>query len=64
MVEPYNAMLTIHQLVENSDCTNCIDNEALYDICFKTLKLQNPSYVDLNSLVSVSNQRASFNFII
>jgi len=30
----------------------CIDNEALYDICFRTLKLQNPSYGDLNHLVS------------
>ena len=31
----------------------CIDNEALYDICFRTLKLENPSYGDLNHLVSV-----------
>jgi hypothetical protein len=22
----------------------CIDNEALYDICFRTLKLTTPSY--------------------
>jgi len=29
----------------------CIDNEALYDICFKTLKLTNPTYGDLNQLV-------------
>lgn len=42
----------MHQLVENSDETFCIDNEALYDICFRTLKLSNPSYGDLNHLVS------------
>jgi len=29
-----------------------IDNEALYDICFRTLKLTNPTYGDLNHLVS------------
>ncbi|KAI9197070.1 tubulin beta-4 chain [Polychytrium aggregatum] len=52
VVEPYNATLSIHQLVENSDETFCIDNEALYDICFRTLKLTNPSYGDLNHLVS------------
>jgi len=52
VVEPYNATLSIHQLVENSDVTFCIDNEALYDICFRTLKLTNPSYGDLNHLVS------------
>ncbi|XP_027212986.2 tubulin beta-1 chain [Penaeus vannamei] len=54
VVEPYNATLSIHQLLENSDETFCIDNEALYDICFKTLKLQNPSYGDLNHLVSLA----------
>jgi len=31
----------------------CIDNEALYDICFRTLKLTTPTYGDLNHLVSV-----------
>nr|KAF6488233.1 hypothetical protein HJG63_020098 [Rousettus aegyptiacus] len=39
VVEPYNATLSVHQLVENTDETYCIDNEALYDICFRTLKL-------------------------
>ena len=39
-------------MVENSDETYCIDNEALYDICFRTLKLNNPTYGDLNHLVS------------
>uniref|UniRef100_A0A674B9A3 Tubulin beta chain n=1 Tax=Salmo trutta TaxID=8032 RepID=A0A674B9A3_SALTR len=34
VVEPYNATLSVHQLVENTDETFCIDNEALYDICF------------------------------
>ncbi|EEQ82258.1 hypothetical protein NCER_101053 [Vairimorpha ceranae BRL01] len=53
VVEPYNATLSIHQLVENADITFCIDNEALYDICLKTLKLNNPGYGDLNHLVSL-----------
>ena len=52
VVEPYNATLSVHQLVENSDMTFCIDNEALYDICMKTLKLSDPGYSDLNGLVS------------
>uniref|UniRef100_A0A915DRJ0 Tubulin beta chain n=1 Tax=Ditylenchus dipsaci TaxID=166011 RepID=A0A915DRJ0_9BILA len=54
VVEPYNATLSVHQLVENTDETFCIDNEALYDICFRTLKLQNPTYGDLNHLVSIT----------
>merc|ERR1712244_173752 len=52
VVEPYNATLSIHQLVENSDQCFALDNEALYDICFRTLKLVNPSYADLNMLIA------------
>src|SRR6201746_2203100 len=54
VVEPYNATLSIHLLVENTDETFCIDNEALYDICFRTLKLTTPTYGDLNHLVSAT----------
>uniref|UniRef100_A0A453H1E7 Tubulin beta chain n=1 Tax=Aegilops tauschii subsp. strangulata TaxID=200361 RepID=A0A453H1E7_AEGTS len=43
VVEPYNATLSVHQLVENADECMVLDNEALYDICFRTLKLTNPS---------------------
>merc|ERR1739838_1228544 len=53
VVEPYNATLSFHPLVENTDETFCIDNEALYDICFRTLKLSSPTYGDLNHLVSL-----------
>ena len=54
VVEPYNATLSVHQLVENTDETYCIDNEALYDICWRTLKLESPTYGDLNHLVSAT----------
>lgn len=53
VVEPYNATLSIHQLVENADQTFCIDNDALYDICQKTLKIKSPGYDQLNHLVSL-----------
>ena len=53
VVEPYNTTLSVHQLVENSDESMCIDNEALYDICFRTLKLTTPTFGDLNHLVSI-----------
>ncbi|TEB23288.1 beta-tubulin [Coprinellus micaceus] len=52
VVEPYNAMLSIHQLVENSDLTFTIDNEALYDICVKTLKISSPEFSHLNHLIA------------
>merc|ERR1712207_74663 len=49
VVEPYNAVLSFHQLVENADECMLLDNEALYDICFRTLKLTTPTYDDLVS---------------
>eukprot|EP01156_Anaeramoeba_ignava_P005962 Anaeramoba_ignava/a347392_979.p1 GENE.a347392_979~~a347392_979.p1 ORF type:complete len:475 (+),score=167.54 a347392_979:68-1492(+) len=52
VVEPYNATLSVHQLVENADEVMCIDNEALYRISTNTLNIPNPSYPDLNHLVS------------
>ncbi len=30
VVEPYNALLSLHQLLDTSDLTVCLDNEALY----------------------------------
>jgi len=52
VVEAYNATLSIHQLVENADQSFALDNEALYDICLRTLKFPNPTYTDLNHLIA------------
>ena len=52
VVEPYNATLSIHQLIENADEVFTLDNEALYDICTKSLKLPSPDFNDLNRLVA------------
>ncbi|KAK1221956.1 Tubulin beta-2 chain, partial [Marasmius sp. AFHP31] len=59
VVEPYNAMLSIHQLLDTSDLTICIDNEALslllfwlYNITTGMLKIKAPSFPDLNDLIA------------
>jgi tubulin beta len=52
VVEPYNCVLSSHHLIDNADQVFCIDNEALYDICFRSLKMKEPTYPDLNALVS------------
>ncbi|KAJ4489859.1 beta-tubulin 2 [Lentinula lateritia] len=52
VVEPYNAMLSVHQLLDTSDLTICIDNEALYNITSGTLKIKSPAFPDLNELVA------------
>jgi len=52
VVEPYNAVLSSHQLLENSDETFIVDNEALYNINHNVLKNTQPTYEELNSLIS------------
>jgi len=52
VVEPYNAVLSSHQLLENADETFVIDNEALYNISHNVLKQTAPTYADLNYLIS------------
>jgi tubulin beta len=54
VVEPYNATLSIHQLLENSDQTFVIDNEALFSISHNVLKQQEPKYSDLNWVISMT----------
>ncbi|KAE9383711.1 beta-tubulin 1 tubb1 [Gymnopus androsaceus JB14] len=49
----YNVMLSVYQLIENSNETFCVNNKALYDICFRTLKLLTPTYGNLNHLMSL-----------
>merc|ERR1739848_563257 len=52
VVEPYNAVLSSHQLLENADETFVIDNEALYNISHNVLKQSEPTYAQLNYLIS------------
>ncbi|KAJ2801608.1 hypothetical protein H4R20_003603 [Coemansia guatemalensis] len=52
VVEPYNSVLTLHHLIENSDMTFCLDNEALSRICESSLKIKSPVHSDMNALVA------------
>jgi tubulin alpha len=51
VVEPYNAVLATHGLLEQSDISFVVDNEALYSICTSQLCVERPSYGNLNRLV-------------
>ena len=64
VVEPYNAVLSTHSLLEYSDLTFNLDNEALYGVCQTTLDIERPSYTNLNRLIAqvVSSLTASLRF--
>nr|CAD7441760.1 unnamed protein product [Timema bartmani] len=64
VVEPYNAVLSTHTTLSNSDCAFIVDNEAIYNICRRKLGIERPSYAHLNRLISqvVSSITASLRF--
>jgi len=63
VIEPYNCVLTLDKLATAENVV-CLDNEALYRICFDTLGLATPTFGDLNRLISMvlSGNTASFRF--
>jgi tubulin alpha len=64
VVEPYNSVLSTHALLEHTDCTFCLDNEALYDVCRRNLGIERPTYTNLNRLIAqvISSLTASLRF--
>ena len=52
VVEPYNCVLSTHSLLEHTDVSFMVDNEALYDICRRNLDIERPTYTNLNRLLS------------
>ncbi|KAH8053618.1 hypothetical protein JL722_9463 [Aureococcus anophagefferens] len=64
VVEPYNSVLSTHALLEHTDVTFCLDNEALYDVCRRNLDIERPTYTNLNRLFAqvASSLTASLRF--
>lgn len=46
IVEPYNALLAAHYHIESTDMLMCFDNEALYEICTRSLRVSSPTMSD------------------
>jgi len=64
IVEPYNGLLSTHWLLDHTDVSLILDNEALYEICQKKLDIKKPSYENLNRIISkvVSSMTAALRF--
>merc|ERR1712137_771820 len=64
VVEPYNSVLSTHSLLEHADVAFMLDNEAIYDICRKSLNIEQPTYTNLNRLIAqvISSLAASLRF--
>merc|ERR1719397_160082 len=64
VVEPINAISATHWLLDHTEVTLVVDNEALYDICQEHLDIAHPSYDAVNRLIAkvVSSVTASMRF--
>jgi len=64
VVEPYNSVLSTHSLIEHTDVVVLLDNEAIYDICKRSLDIERPTYTNLNRLISqvISSLTTSLRF--
>ena len=64
VVEPYNSLLTTHWLLDHTEVSVVLDNEAIYEICQKHLDVKRPSYDNLNRLITktISSMTASLRF--
>jgi len=54
IVEPYNGLLSTHWLLDHTEVSLILDNEALYHICTQNLKVKKVSYEHLNKLCAKS----------
>ncbi|VDL96098.1 unnamed protein product [Schistocephalus solidus] len=52
VVQPYNSLLTLKRLTLNADCVVVLDNTALHRIATDRLHIGNPSFAQINQLVS------------
>merc|ERR1711972_260301 len=64
IVEPYNSMLSTHWLLDHTEVSIVLDNEAIYAICQKQLDIDRPSYAQLNMIIAkvISSMTASLRF--
>merc|ERR1712154_656029 len=64
VVEPYNALLTTHWLLDHTEVSLLLDNEAIYEVAQKWLDIKRPSYENLNRLITktISSMTASLRF--
>jgi tubulin alpha len=64
VVEPYNSVLATHSLLEHTDVVVVLDNEAIYEICQRSLNIERPTYTNLNRLIAqvISSITASLRF--
>ena len=53
VVEPYNTVVGVLSLLEHTDVTIVMDDDALYDICRRILDIERPTNTNLTRLLAL-----------
>ena len=62
LLEPYNATLSVHQLVENADMVHLLDNEALIRHQYRTHPNTQKTFSSLNQIIALAMCDSSCGF--
>lgn len=64
VVEPYNAVLANHAMIDKSDASFMFENEQIFDICKNKNDIDHPTFSNLNEVISrvVSSITTSLGF--
>jgi len=64
IVEPYNGLLSTHWLLDHTDVSLVLDNEALYDLAKKNMNMKTLNYGTLNRVIAkvISSMTAALRF--
>ena len=57
VVEPYNHVLSSHSLLEHTDCTFYLNNEALYDVCRRSLDIERETHLHQPEPETISSSK-------
>eukprot|EP01083_Nonionella_stella_P304508 1058631_1 len=64
VVEPYNALLATHWLLDHTELSLLFDNRKVYNLCQSKLEINQPTYNDMNSLIAkiITSQTRSLRY--
>eukprot|EP01083_Nonionella_stella_P253426 872015_1 len=64
VVEPYNALLATHWLLDHTEISFLFDNRKVYNLCQSKLDINAPTYNDMNTLIAkvISSETRSLRF--
>lgn len=55
ITEPYNTTFHVHSTLPVTDLVFLFDNDAMYEICYKHLFIQSPTFTNINRIVALIN---------